>query len=106
MNEKIYKEGLAQIEKVFPYNKDCRNQERIGYQREGFRECLDWLSNKNQKENNGWKTIIDPLEVPYDDVWVCNINGNKKAFHHDALKPFPKNATHYKSIEKPQPPIF
>jgi len=55
--------------------------------------------------NKGWIEIKDRFKEPSEDVWICNCNGNKVPFYHNALNPFPKTATHYQPIVKPQPPL-
>ena len=56
------------------------------------------------EDNNGW-IKIEEGSIPQEDVWVCNINGNKIAFLHHALEPYFKSCTHYQEIKKPKPPL-
>ena len=67
----------------------------------GLGEELEKLNN-----NNGWIKIESEFDAPDEDVLVCNINGNKVAFFHDACKLFGKKFTHYQPIVRPKPPIY
>ncbi|KFF24741.1 hypothetical protein [Chryseobacterium vrystaatense] len=94
-----------------------RSQNRMNLSPEdlGFNEktecevhCEFWrpIQLKGIENNNGWIKIEREDDFPDEDVLVCNINGNKITFFHDALKPFGKKYTHYQPIEKPKPPIY
>ena len=60
-----------------------------------------------QNDNNGWiKIESEEQRFPDEDLWICNFNGNKQPFIHDAYDFIPEKYTHYQPIEKPQPPIY
>ncbi|MGH1520581.1 hypothetical protein [Chryseobacterium sp. JK1] len=61
---------------------------------------------KGIETNNGWIKIKSEYDAPDEDVWVCNINGNRSAFIHDAGELFGPNSTHYQPVQKPKPPIY
>lgn len=69
-------------------------------------ELLIPSSIKGIENNNGWIKIESEFDAPDEDVLVCNINGNKVAFFHDACKLFGKKFTHYQPIVRPKPPIY
>ena len=59
------------------------------------------------ENNNGWiKIESEEQRFPDEDLWICNFNGNKQPFIHDAYEFIPERYTHYQPIEKPQPPIY
>ena len=61
----------------------------------------------NLEHNNGWiKIESEEQRFPDEDLWICNFNGNKQPFFHDAYDFIPEKYTHYQPIEKPQPPIY
>ena len=61
----------------------------------------------NLEHNNGWiKIESEEQRFPDEDLWICNFNGNKQPFIHDAYYFIPEKYTHYQPIEKPQPPIY
>lgn len=61
----------------------------------------------NLEHNNGWiKIESEEQRFPDEDLWICNFNGNKQPFIHDAYDFIPEKYTHYQPIEKPQPPIY
>lgn len=61
----------------------------------------------NLEHNNGWiKIESEEQRFPDEDLWICNFNGNKQPFIHDAYDFIPEKYTHYQPTEKPQPPIY
>ena len=61
----------------------------------------------NLEHNNGWiKIESEEQRFPDEDLWICNFNGNKQPFIHDAYDFIPEKYTHYQPIEKLQPPIY
>ena len=59
------------------------------------------------ENNNGWiKIESEEQRFPDEDLWICNFNGNKQPFIHDAYDFIPERYTHYQPIEKPKPPLF
>ena len=61
----------------------------------------------NLEHNNGWIKIESEEErFPDEDLWICNSNGNKQPFIHNAYDVIPEKYTHYQPIEKPKPLIY
>lgn len=75
-----------------------------------FDEVHDSLRPKSLQgieDNNGWIKIENDSERFTDeDLWICNFNGNKQAFFHNAFDVIPKSYTHYQQIKKPKAPIY
>ena len=62
---------------------------------------------KGIETNNGWiKIESEEQRFPDEDLWICNFNGNKQPFIHDAYDFIPEKYTHYQPIEKPELPIY
>lgn len=78
---------------------ECDNGDLIGIQIRP--KSLNGIEN-----NNGWLKLENESDrYPDEDVWVCNYNGNKKAFMHDAMEVIPDKYTHYQPLEKPKSPL-
>ena len=69
--------------------------------------CFRPKSLQGIENNNGWiKIESEEQRFPDEDLWICNFNGNKQPFIHDAYDFIPERYTHYQPIEKPKPPLF
>ena len=70
-------------------------------------DCYVSILDSEYENNNGWiKIESEEQRFPDEDLWICNFNGNKQPFIHDAYDVIPEKYTHYQPIEKPLKPIY